>query len=262
MVFTGTFQRSLDSKFRALLPKRLRNSIPEGQALYLTPGTDQCLELHTDDSLQELASKADRSSAGHRNVRSFSRLFYARAEQCDIDKQGRIRIPSALAQVTELEKDIVFIGVGSHWEVWNQARWECYLETQYRAFDEIAESTFDPPQATLKNQQRPRSAKTDLVFKIEGFHRNKFALRRVQNVLCFANGRCSVIPGHRITLFCREPGHDDQVAKRFALMRITSGLRHGCPQAVFRWQIVGKCTPVRIADCSPTVLQPGGLRYS
>lgn len=146
VVFTGTFQRSLDSKLRVLLPKRLRNAIPENLELYLTPGTDQCLELHTDESLQELASKADRSSAGLRNVRSFSRLFYARAEQCDIDKQGRIRIPSSLTQFADLEKDIVFIGVGSHWEIWNQARWDSYLQTHHQAFDEIAESTFDPPQ--------------------------------------------------------------------------------------------------------------------
>lgn len=124
--------------------------MPEDVALYLTPGTDQCLELHTDQSLQELASKADRSTAGLRNVRSFSRLFYARAEQCDVDRQGRIRIPGALSQGAELEKDIVFIGVGSHWEIWNQTRWESYLQTHLDAFDEIAESTLDPPQLQSK----------------------------------------------------------------------------------------------------------------
>ena len=156
MVFTGTFQRSLDSKLRVLLPKRLRNSIPDDLPLYLTPGTDHCLELHTDESLHELASKADRSSAGHRNVRSFSRLFYARAEQCDIDKQGRIRIPSSLTQVAELEKDIVFIGVGSHWEIWNQARWDSYLQAHHQEFDKIAESTFDPWQS---HQQESTDAK-------------------------------------------------------------------------------------------------------
>lgn len=154
MVFTGTFHRSLDSKLRVLLPKRLRNGLQDCTALYLTPGTDQCLELHTDKSLQELASKADRSSAGLKNVRSFSRLFYARAEQCDIDKQGRIRLPGSLAQIAELDEDVVLIGVGSHWELWNQARWESYLEAHHQAFDKIAESTFDPP-AQLDSQQSP-----------------------------------------------------------------------------------------------------------
>lgn len=156
MVFTGTFQRSLDSKLRVLLPKRLRSVFLDCPALYLTPGTDRCLELHTDSSLSELASKADHSSAGSKNVRSFSRLFYARAEQCDIDKQGRIRIPGSLAQIAELEKDIVFIGVGYHWEIWNQARWEGYLDSHHQTFDEIDETTFDPPQ-TNKNSQPTNS---------------------------------------------------------------------------------------------------------
>jgi len=160
VVFTGTFQRSLDSKLRVLLPKRLRNEFPDSPALYLTPGTDHCLELHTNNSLNELASKADRSSAGLKNVRSFSRLFYARAEQCDIDKQGRIRIPGSLAQIAELEKDIVFIGVGSHWEIWNQLRWESYLDAHHQAFDEIAETTFDPLQANKDLQLASSSAST------------------------------------------------------------------------------------------------------
>jgi MraZ protein len=72
-------------------------------------------------------------------------LFYARAEQCDIDNQGRIRIPQALAKLADLEKELVFIGVGFHWELWNQGLWEKYLNQNDAAFDQLAESTFDPP---------------------------------------------------------------------------------------------------------------------
>ena len=144
MVFTGTFQRTLDGKLRVLLPKRMRADLSDSP-LFLTPGTDHCLEMHTDVSLNELAVKANKTSSGSRNLRSFSRLFYARAQQCDIDKQGRIRITSELAQIADLGKDIVFVGVGFHWEIWDQNRWEDYLVQNYQAFDEIAETTFNPP---------------------------------------------------------------------------------------------------------------------
>jgi MraZ protein len=163
VVFTGTYKRSLDGKLRVLLPKRLRVAMlacesqplngangdrqdelgTENPELYLTPGTDRCLELHTTSSLNDLAAKASRSAAGSRNVRSFSRLFYARAQQCDIDKQGRIRIPTELAGLAELEKELVFIGVGSHWELWNCDKWESYLSQHHESFDELATSTFD-----------------------------------------------------------------------------------------------------------------------
>ena len=145
MVFTGTFQRTLDGKLRVLLPKRMRVGLPESTKLYLTPGTDHCLEMHTDVSLNELAVKANKSSSGSKNLRSFSRLFYARAQECDIDKQGRIRIPSELAGIADLGKDIVLVGVGFHWEIWDQNRWEEYLTQHHQAFDEIAETTFNPP---------------------------------------------------------------------------------------------------------------------
>ena len=143
MIFTGTFKRSLDNKRRVLLPKRLRSGLAETSQLFLTPGTDHCLELHTTKSLEELAVRASRSASGSQNIRSFSRLFYARAVQCDVDGQGRIRIPSELTELASLEKELVFVGVGFHWEVWDLERWESYLESNHQAFDSIANSTLD-----------------------------------------------------------------------------------------------------------------------
>ena len=145
MVFTGTYKRSLDGKLRVLLPKRLRSVLPARTSLFLTPGTDHCLELHTQQSLSELAVRAEHSTAGSKKVRSFSRLFYSRAEPCDVDNQGRIRIPVALAQLADLEKEVAFVGVGFHWELWNLELWEAYLGENQDAFDRISETTFDPP---------------------------------------------------------------------------------------------------------------------
>ena len=116
--------------------------LEKGMNLFLTPGTDHCLELHTNESLDELALKANQSPAGSKSIRSFSRLFYARAQQCDVDKQGRIRIPHELAGLADLTKEVVFIGVGSHWELWNLELWDSYLKENQDAFDQITETTF------------------------------------------------------------------------------------------------------------------------
>jgi len=152
VVFTGTYKRSLDDKQRVLLPKRLRLGLTEStgndDSLFLTPGTDQCLELHTVESLNELAQRANKSAAGSRNVRSFSRLFYARAQQCNMDKQGRIRVSVELAALAGLGKELVFIGVGDHWEIWDCDRWDSYLNENDSAFDEIADLTFDALQVS------------------------------------------------------------------------------------------------------------------
>lgn len=156
VVATGTFQRTLDGKLRVLLPKKVRARLVDdvtagdnlGQPtdtadLYLTPGTDACLELHTTESLNELAKQARQNNRGVKNIRSFSRLFYARAHLCEIDGQGRIRIPKELAELANLEKEVVFIGVGYHWEVWDQDSWNRFLAMNNDQFDAIVQSTFD-----------------------------------------------------------------------------------------------------------------------
>lgn len=143
MVFTGTYQRALDGKLRVLIPKRLRMGLGEDKSIYLTPGTDHCLELHSDQSLNELAIRTSQSSADSRNIRSFSRLFYARAQVCDIDRQGRIRIPTSLSELAKFEKNVVFVGVGFHWELWDSDRWTAYLNQNDDSFDQIVQETFD-----------------------------------------------------------------------------------------------------------------------
>ena len=155
VVYTGTYQRSLDDKLRVLLPKRLRAGfsglgMEKGAILFLTPGTDHCLELHTTQSLNELALRANQSPAGSKSVRSFSRLFYAQAQQCDVDKQGRIRIPHELARLADLTKEIVFIGVGFHWELWKLDLWESYLKENQDGFDQITETTLDASLGTIE----------------------------------------------------------------------------------------------------------------
>ena len=155
MISTGTFQRSLDGKLRVLLPKQIRLGLDvEGpdsdhggpdQAiqLFLTPGMDSCLELHTSESLKELALQARQNRPGTQNLKSFLRLFYARAHACEVDGQGRIRIPRELAELAGLEKEIVIAGVGFHWEVWDADRWQSYLSENQLQFDSIVETALD-----------------------------------------------------------------------------------------------------------------------
>ena len=143
VLFTGTYQRSLDGKGRVLLPKKMRALIADGQVLFLTPGTDHCLELHTNESLDRLASQANQSRSNSKTVRSFSRLFYAQAEQLDLDTQGRIRIPARLAKWSGLEKEIAIVGVGYNWEIWENANWQEYFANHARDFDWVHQSTFD-----------------------------------------------------------------------------------------------------------------------
>jgi MraZ protein len=142
MLFTGLFSRSIDQKLRVAIPKRLREALEgdQKQAVYVTPGTDQSLAIYTEESLTRLADRVGQVPPTRQDVRSFTRLFYARAQRVELDSQGRVRIPVELAELARLDKEVVLLGVQDHVEIWAADRWKSYLAERQGHYDEIAEA--------------------------------------------------------------------------------------------------------------------------
>jgi MraZ protein len=144
MLLTGVFSRSIDEKLRIAIPKRLREALdPDGRSpLYLAPGTDQSLTLYTEEAFSRLAERLAQASPTRQDVRSFNRLFFARAQQVETDVQGRVRITPELVELAQLEKEVVLLGVQDHVEIWAAERWKSYLAERQGHYDEIAEAAF------------------------------------------------------------------------------------------------------------------------
>lgn len=144
MLLTGAFTRSIDDKLRVAIPKRLRVALecPQGGGLYVAPGTDASLVIYTEEEFGRLARRLAGSSPTKQHVRAFTRLFYARAQRVDVDRQGRIRIPTELAELARLGNEVVLLGVQDHLELWAADRWETYLAEKQPHYDEIAEGAF------------------------------------------------------------------------------------------------------------------------
>ena len=144
MLLTGTFVRTLDEKHRLSVPRSLRQAL-DSTVFYLTPGTDGSLTLFPEGSFAEIAEQLARGSATGPDIRAFSRLFYAQARRLDMDRHGRLRIPSELAELAGFGKEIVLLGVRDHLELWDRQRWNGYLAQEQLRYDEIADLAFDGP---------------------------------------------------------------------------------------------------------------------
>lgn len=144
MLLTGTYLRSVDDKLRVAIPKRLRDALGAAleSGLFIAPGTDGSLALYTEEVLTKLADRLAIASPAQQDVRAFNRLFYAQAEWAELDSQGRVRIPTQLAQSAGIQDDAVLLGVQDHLELWDQSRWQEYLQTRGKQYDEIAERAF------------------------------------------------------------------------------------------------------------------------
>jgi len=136
---TGTFERSMDGKQRILLPKSLRLFLAGVDSLFLSPGTDGCIEIHNETSLSRLASDSQNSQAAYQSKTTFSRIFFAQSERCQVDSNHRLRVAGSLSELAGLVSPVVIVGVGNHWEIWNRQNWHDYLSRHQSNFDHHAE---------------------------------------------------------------------------------------------------------------------------
>ncbi|MCY2950183.1 MAG: division/cell wall cluster transcriptional repressor MraZ [Gemmataceae bacterium] len=145
MLLTGTYQRTLDDKKRLVLPKKVREALGDPGSLFVAPGPDKCLWVHTNGELERLAARLDERPATDAEARLFRRLFFAQAESVDVDRAGRILLPDRLVQSVGIEHEVVLVGVRDHLEVWDAGQWDAYLRRHESRFDQVAEEAFAPP---------------------------------------------------------------------------------------------------------------------
>ena len=154
MLLTGTYERSLDEKLRVAVPKPLRQGIgdPDHCVIYVAPGLDRSLSLYPEESFSSISLKFENSAFTEQDVRRYSRMFFSQTERCEVDKQGRIRIPPELAKHGSISKEVVMIGVRDHIELWNKELWEDYFGVGKEEYDKIAESAMGQPNEKSQNQ--------------------------------------------------------------------------------------------------------------
>jgi MraZ protein len=140
MLFTGTYEKTLDEKRRVALPKRFRDGFggESVQTLFLSPGWDQSLMMYDEATYQKVAERLSEKASSLPDARHYLRAFYSQTEQVEIDKQGRFCLPDRLVSFAHIKRDVVFLGVHDHVEVWDQERWKEYYSRQAAEFDQFA----------------------------------------------------------------------------------------------------------------------------
>ena len=134
----GEYQHSVDTKGRLIVPSKFRDTL--GESFVITRGLDNCLFGYPMEEWRKLEEKLKSLPMTKKDARSFARFFFSGATEVEIDKQGRINIPSPLLQHANLLKECVIVGVSSKIEIWAKEAWENYFEEAKDSFNEIAEN--------------------------------------------------------------------------------------------------------------------------
>ena len=103
----------------------------------VTKGLDGCLFVYDNQEWSAFEEKLKALPLMNKESRKFVRFFLAGAANVEVDKQGRILIPSVLREFAGLDKDVVLVGVASRIEIWSKAKWD--EASEYDDMEEIAE---------------------------------------------------------------------------------------------------------------------------
>ncbi|WP_204552895.1 division/cell wall cluster transcriptional repressor MraZ [Bacillus ectoiniformans] len=140
-MFMGEYQHNVDAKGRLIIPAKLREHL--GESFVLTRGLDQCLFGYPMNEWKVLEDKMKALPLTKKDARAFIRFFFSGASDCELDKQGRINIPSTLLSYAKLEKECIILGVSNRIEIWDKSIWEDYFMKSEESFSEIAENMID-----------------------------------------------------------------------------------------------------------------------
>jgi len=136
-VFIGEYEHSVDVKGRVIMPAKLRDDI--GEKFILTKGLDGCLFAYSQTEWLNFEEKLKTLPLTNKNARDFVRFFLSGAIECEIDKQGRVKIPDYLLDNANITKECCIVGVNTTIEIWDAATWLNIENEGKESFEENAE---------------------------------------------------------------------------------------------------------------------------
>ena len=140
-MFMGEFEHTVDDKGRLAIPFKIRGKFADG--LVVTRGLDGCLFVFTTAEWTVLAEKIAKLPFPQRNARSFQRVMFSGATECQLDSQGRFLLPSFLRSYAGIDGETVIIGVSTRLEIWAKDRWREVKAKVEEESDSIAEQLAD-----------------------------------------------------------------------------------------------------------------------
>ena len=138
-MFMGEYNHTIDTKGRLIVPSKFRETL--GDEFVVTKGLDGCLFVYDNTEWAAFEEKLKGLPLTKKDARAFVRFFLAGAASVEVDKQGRILLPSVLREFAQITKDAVLVGVASRIEIWSREKWEA--AANYEDMDEIAEHMAD-----------------------------------------------------------------------------------------------------------------------
>lgn len=139
-MFFGHYEHSLDEKGRLLLPRKIKEELKDDSSLYVLKGFEGCLSIYSEAEFLKLCEECEKISFNKKNSRDYLRAVLSSVVELNIDKVNRIQLPKDVLTRFHINRNVIIIGVGDHFEIWDNESYQRYEEEVNSHFEDIAES--------------------------------------------------------------------------------------------------------------------------
>lgn len=127
----GTTAINLDAKGRLTMPMCYRElvSVDDESKLVITIDIKRsCLLLYPLHQWKIIEEKLSQLSDFEPQEAAIKRLLLGNANDCEMDKNGRVLLPAPLRQHAKLEKKLMLIGQVNKFELWSDIDWQAQIQ--------------------------------------------------------------------------------------------------------------------------------------
>lgn len=119
----GSYTSTLSSKRRTAIPKKFLEIL--GKDLILAKWYEQCLVIVDKKVWEALLNKlSGKAEIATKPVRDTDRFILGSAYEIKPDSQGRIILPENLVKYSNLNENLIFLGLKDRVEIWDKDIWE------------------------------------------------------------------------------------------------------------------------------------------
>ncbi len=124
-MFRGGTSLSVDIKGRMAMPAKYRERLQDlcGGQLVITVDRDHCLLVYPLPEWEEIERKLVKLPSFNKQARRLQRLLIGHATECELDSAGRILLSPLLRDFAGIDKQVMLIGQGNKFELWDEATW-------------------------------------------------------------------------------------------------------------------------------------------
>ncbi len=119
----------MDEKNRLVMPPKFREVLENAT---MTIGLDQCIAIYPEEEWKSFCDRLINMDSSQEEARQNIRMFIGSAEDVEVDKQNRIKIPQALQIDVGIEKECMIVGVMNHIEIWPLTAWQAYKQASLK----------------------------------------------------------------------------------------------------------------------------------